>query len=136
MLTEENYPSPKQEVLKQIKENVDIVKSEMSDRLDVNLDLNGASIEWIDGFIDRNRESFNGKAKETLVSTLGSFLGEAIIKNFGGRWALNRGNLGIYWVGKLFVLPFVKVLKQMNNGPEDSIYIFYRYVRYKSSEML
>lgn len=122
------YPSPPPETLDAIRGNVEVVKTVLAKKLDVKLDLDAESIKWLAGYINRNRESFNKETKERLIDILGSFLGEAIIKNYGGQWAINEGALGVHLKGKSFAFPFAKVSKQMYNGPEDSIYSFYRIV--------
>jgi hypothetical protein len=100
----------------------------MASELGVKLDLDEESIEWIDGYINRNRESLDNDTKEKLIDIFGSFLGEAIIKNFGGTWAIHDGSLGIHLNDESFAFPFSKVSKQMYEGPEDSIYSFYTIV--------
>ena len=119
---------PDTNTLKAIQNNVELVKSSMKKELDVELDLDAKSIEWIDGYINRNSEAFEDSTKRNLVSVLGSFLGEAIIKNIGGKWALNNESLGIHLKGKSWAFPFSKVEKQLYDGPEDSIYSFYRVI--------
>jgi hypothetical protein len=100
----------------------------MVQELNGSLDLDSESIQEIDDYINRNRMSFSEEQKERLISIFGSFLGEAIIKNFGGEWAWYEEALGIHLKDESFVFPFSKVSKQINNGPEDSIYSFYNVI--------
>lgn len=119
---------PSSEVLEAIRENVNVVKTVLSRELDVKLDLNEDSIKWIDGYINRNRDNLEKDTKERLIDIFGSFLGEAIINNYGGKWALYEGVVGVHLKGESWAFPFSKVEKQMYEGPEDSIYSFYRVV--------
>ncbi len=126
MSSEENtYQSPRPEVLKAIKGNVEVVKTVLAEQLNVKLDLNEESIKWIDEYINRNRDGIEKETKERLIDMFGSFLGEAIIENYGGTWALHDGAVGIHLKEQSWAFPFSKVEKQMYNGPEDSIYSFY-----------
>ena len=126
MSSEENtYQSPRPEVLKAIKGNVEVVKTVLAEQLNVKLDLNEESIKWIDEYINRNRDGIEKETKERLIDMFGSFLGEAIIENYGGTWALHDGAVGIHLNEQSWAFPFSKVEMQMYNGPEDSIYSFY-----------
>jgi hypothetical protein len=88
------------------------------------------SVEWVDGFIERNRLSQSAEQQEGLVNVIGSYLGEAIIANYGGAWA--RDNVfetwGVCLGGENWAFPFAKVQKQYENGSGDSIYSFFQIV--------
>ena len=64
-----------------------------------------------------------------LVNTLGSFLGECIIENFGGSWQEDEYGLIVKFNKKNGVYPFSKIRKQFENGLEDSIFSFYTSIR-------
>jgi len=128
MANADDSPAPQPEILAAIKGNVDVVKNILSEELGVTLDLDAASIEWIDGYINRNREAISEATRERLIDIFGSFLGEAIIQNHGGRWALHEGALGIHLQGKSWAFPFNKVEKQFKHGAGDSIRSFYTFV--------
>jgi hypothetical protein len=73
--------------------------------------LNRESVEWVDGYIERQRKRGGSKAEiESLVQVIGSFVGEAIIKTYGGKWGEFEGNLGIF---------FREAKKEMEEEPED-----------------
>src|SRR5215510_9277367 len=84
------------------------------------------SVEWIDGFIERQRvrddvsPEFAGK----MVSVLGSYLGECIIRSYGGHWVFADDGWRVEFDQKNAVYPFAKVEKQFANGRDggDSIY--------------
>lgn len=85
------------------------------------------SVEWLDGFIERQRvrEDVGPEFVEKLVSVLGSYLGECIIRSYGGRWALSDHGWGIEFDEKNAAFPFAKVRKQFANGKEDGVYSFF-----------
>jgi hypothetical protein len=98
-----------------------------SQRLGVSLKYDHESLEYLDDYIKRGRKTFEGKDQSGLVKTIGSFLGECIIANYGGHWKQDEnGNWGIYFDDKNAVFPFVKVRKSLAPDSEgDSIAGFY-----------
>jgi hypothetical protein len=116
---------PDSQTLEAIRENVNLAKTVLGEQLGVKLDLDESSIKWIDEYINRNRDDLEKHTRERLIDIFGSFLGESIIKNYGGTWALNNGALAVHLKGESWAFPFSKVEKQMYQGPEDSIYSFY-----------
>jgi hypothetical protein len=83
------------------------------------------SVHWIDGYIERNREFWDKDMRDSLGNTLGSFLGECIRHNFGGKWDMTENGLGLMFDSANGVFPFNKVSKQIENGAGDSIVSFY-----------
>ena len=88
------------------------------------------SIAWVDGYIERQRQRMgDAEAVSSLVSVLGSYLGEAIIAAAGGSWDVHeRDEIGVKFVNGDWCFPFSKVAKQFAAGPEDggeSILAFY-----------
>jgi hypothetical protein len=99
----------------------DTVKNE----LHINYDSNG--VKFIEDFIERQKNNFSKDEQKGLVNSLGSFLGQAIINNYGGQWQLDN-ELQIICVAfdeKNKVYPFSKTSKQFDNGLEDSVYSFF-----------
>ena len=90
-----------------------------------DLGFDERSVQWIDGYIERNRDQWDGTMRASLGNTLGSFLGECIRHNFGGRWQMTENGLAIMFDSRNGVFPFNKVNKQIENGSEDSISSFY-----------
>ena len=85
------------------------------------------SVAWLDGYIERQRgrpdttpELVNG-----LVNAFGSYLGECVIKCYGGYWEGDAGQWRVSFDSENAVYPFSKVRKQFQNGPEDSIKSFF-----------
>lgn len=63
----------------------------------VQLLLQRSSVEWLDGYLNRIHviAEFAEDMKTGLVNTIGSYLGQCIIENYGGEWAIKDGALGI-----------------------------------------
>ena len=91
---------------------------------------NAESVAWVDGFIERqrNRSDIDKNIMAGLVKTLGSFLGECIIRCFGGYWHNKEGECCVRFDSENEVYPFNKVHKQFANGPEDSIKSFFELI--------
>ena len=90
---------------------------------------NAASVEWLDGFIERQRirPEFDDSERSQLVSNIGSYLGECVIACFGGAWQLRDGMWCVAFNSANAAFPFNKVMKQFKNGREggDSIYSWF-----------
>jgi hypothetical protein len=93
-------------------------------------DFGPESVAWVDGYIERQRQRMTDpNAVSSLVSVLGSYLGEAIIQAAGGAWEVHeRDEIGIRFDSGDWCFPFSKVAKQFACGTEDggeSILSFY-----------
>ena len=98
----------------------------LAEGLDVRLKYDRASVEWMDGYIERIRSSLEESAVAGLSNSIGAFLGECIIANYGGQWRESEGRWGVYFDEQNAAYPFAKVQKQLLNGSEDSILSFYK----------
>ena len=96
-------------------------------RTQLNLKYDAASVKFIEGFIERNKSNFDKEKSKGLINSLGSFLGQCIIENYGGYWQLDNdtGSVAIVFDDNNKAYPFAKVSKQFDNGLEDSVYSFY-----------
>ena len=99
--------------------------------LNVTLAYDEHSIDYLDGYIARNRDAIRertGGQYSGLVNAIGSFLGECIIANYGGQWRQSgKGAWGVYFENNSAAFPFAKVQKAFSEGSEgDSIASFYR----------
>ncbi|HEX7174070.1 MAG TPA: hypothetical protein VF240_02135 [Pyrinomonadaceae bacterium] len=85
------------------------------------------SVEWVDGFIERQRLRFSGEEAGGLVNVIGAFVGECVIANHGGRWREDEHGWGVCFDDGNAAYPFAKVRKQFDNGREggDSVHSFY-----------
>ena len=97
-----------------------------SDKLGVQLTLDSESVKWLDGYIERIRPGMDESQIQGLSNTIGAFLGECIIANYGGSWRqADDGNWGVFFDDKNVVFPFAKAYKQLANGDGDSIFSMY-----------
>ena len=129
MSIEEESQVPEDATMKSIRQNVEYVRTQFSEQVGVTLDLNSESIERIDGYINRyGVKLYALKKGDGIVDLFGSFLGETIIKVYGGEWRLNKDKLGIRFDNNSWAFPFAKTYKHFENGPEDSMYSFFKIV--------
>ena len=108
--------------------NADLVIQHLSQHAGFELAYDQQSVEWIDGFVERQRarEDFNLASAEGLVQNLGSFLGESLRCELGGVWKQLDDGLAIVFRDGNAAFPFNKVRKQFANGNDDSIAGFYK----------
>lgn len=111
--------------LKPIRGNAGLVIQIASEQLGVEVGLDDAGVKWLDGYIQRQREHGNPENHQGLIGTLGSYLGECIISQFGGAWSRIDGDLCVAFDSANAAYPFGKVAKHLENGIEDSVYSFY-----------
>ncbi len=116
--------------LENIRKNADLVIKVIGENNGVNLAFDADSVEWLDGFIERQRENADEEKIQKLSSVLGSFLGECIINNFGGRWEQTEYGLAVTFDDGNAAFPFNKIEKQFRNGSDDSIFSFYQTIRF------
>jgi len=58
----------------------------VSETLGVQLTFDSDSVKWLDGYIERVRAGMDQSQIYGLSNTIGAFLGECIISNYGGSW--------------------------------------------------
>jgi hypothetical protein len=101
--------------------NAELTISLLRPLSDIDFGYNAESVEWVQGYIDRLRQRGQLEDKrEKLISVLGSFLGECIVRCHGGQWVQRQDGLGVTVAGLTFY-PFEKTRLQMENGLEDGI---------------
>ena len=98
----------------------------MRSELGVELDYDEASVEWADGYIGRVRASVSEDSVAPISNLIGSFLGECVIANYGGRWRETENGTGVCFDEDNCVFPFAKVQKHFLHGEGDSILSFYK----------
>jgi hypothetical protein len=96
-------------------------------RVQLNLQYDTESVKFLEGFIERNKNSFDKEQSQGLIHSLGSFLGQCIIDNYEGQWQhdTETDSIAIVFDNNNKAYPFAKVSKQFDNGLEDSVYSFY-----------
>ncbi len=115
---------------------------------EAKLDFTAESIKTLDNMIEegwktpmREREAYE---LSMSILSLGSYLGETIIKILGGRWQVNTTeenpvekmlSARIVDLGKIAeIYPFGKTFKRFVNGREDSLDFYYRSLERISKE--
>jgi len=113
-----------------IRASAEFVIKQLSPLSGLEFGYNAESVAWVDGFIERqrNRSDIDKNIMDGLVNTLGSFLGECIIRCFGGYWHNKEGEWCVRFDSENEIYPFNKVHKQFANGPEDSIKSFFELI--------
>lgn len=101
----------------------------------VTLDYSVESLVFVDRFIGMLHD--NGDRAAAIPRTVASascYLGEVIRRHAGGRWVrpeetdapeVMRFEL-MMQVGTTCIVPFFKVAKRLDNGPEDDLAFYYR----------
>ena len=114
------------EQVRAIRNNAELVIRMFADATDFKFGYDRDSVEWLDTYIEHIRQSnWTDEEFNQLVSNLGSYLGEAIIRSFGGQWSFDQRGWAIRWDDYNLVYPFIKVAKQLKHGEADSIFSFY-----------
>ena len=108
-----------------IRANAQLVVTTMKVNSGVDLRFDAESVKWLDGYIERNRATLDADTKEKLVDVLGAYLGEAMIRSYGGQWEKYQNTWCVSFGEKNKAFPFGKVAKQIRNGEGDSIYSFF-----------
>src|SRR5207253_3030206 len=76
-------------LIDRIRANADLVVRQLGPDSGIpNFGFNIASIEWLDGFIERQRSrpDVDDRFVDRLVNIIGSFLGECMVRHYGARW--------------------------------------------------
>jgi hypothetical protein len=97
-----------------------------------NFGYDQQSVMQVEGYIERQRSTPDvapdNRAK--LIQVLGSYLGECIIRTYGGVWRQQDDQWGIFFDDSNAGFPFNKVKKQFQNGLAggDSIVSFFELI--------
>lgn len=113
--------------LASIEANTKSVQDRLGPISGVDFNFTPESVKWLDGYIERTRT----KVPDTsvLAQVLGSYLGEAIRREYGCAWIGDEGQVALKCESGFVVFPFNKVAKQFANGGGDSIFSFYETTR-------
>jgi len=118
------------------KEELQGVKSESKRYYDVvykNLEANpkpmysDESIQDMEDLLGSFEKFENDDEEKTnIANVMGIYLGECIIKKYGGKWIYDEKDNLVVKVNENFISnPIVKVYKRLTYGEEDSVYDFY-----------
>ena len=111
-------------------ENAELVIEQMRQVSGIDFGYDAQSVAWLDGYIERQRtrNDLTPELIQGLVNVFGSYLGECVIKRYGGYWEDKDGQWRVSFDDHHGVYPFSKVRKQFANGAEDSIKSFFEMI--------
>jgi hypothetical protein len=101
----------------QIKANAKLVGDQAMALLGKRLTFDKTAVEWLDGFIRRQRKA--GDANDTLIDVLGCFYGECIRQTYGGAWFYINGQLAIQFSQGSAAFPFVHITKHIEDHDDE-----------------
>ncbi|HKV33644.1 MAG TPA: hypothetical protein VJP89_04970 [Pyrinomonadaceae bacterium] len=112
-----------------IRANAEMVIQELRSLSGLDFGYTRESVEWLEGYIERLRNSGefdNVETKDKLVSVFGSYLGECLVRCYDGTWQEHgEGDWCVAFENGTRAFPFSKVRKQMDNGSSDGITSFF-----------
>lgn len=114
-----------------IKANAELVIQQLRSLSGVDFGYTPEAVEWLEGYIERLRNSGqfeSDEMKSKLTSVFGSFLGECIVRCYGGTWKQHEGVWGVAFADDNMAFPFAKVGKQIDNGLDDGIAGFFNVI--------
>jgi hypothetical protein len=116
-----------EQALQQIRSNANLVVEGSNKSCGFQFGFDARSVAWLDGFIEKLRSGpFSDEQREGMEINISCYLGEAILRNFGGIWSLNEQGWHILFPIGTRAFPFSKVRKRFQDGEFDSIASFYR----------
>jgi hypothetical protein len=112
----------------QIRAQAALVVDLAREQLGVPLDYDEAGVQWLDGYIGRLRNTPGVPPRDRLVAMFGAYLGECIIRCYGGSWDLVDDGWAVRFDEQNGVFPFSKVAKHIADGDEDSVLGFFQLI--------
>lgn len=110
-----------------IKANAELLIQTLGPMSGIDFGYSRESIAWVDVYLERVRAS--GEMDESmargLTDVIGSFLGECVVRRYGGRWRQEEGQWCVAFDDENAAFPFAGVRKQIEKGPEESILVFF-----------
>ncbi|HKS11042.1 MAG TPA: hypothetical protein VJS13_15945 [Pyrinomonadaceae bacterium] len=112
-----------------IRANAEMVVQELRPLSGIDFGYTHESVKWLEGYIERLRTSgeFDDvETKHKLMSVFGSFLGECMVRCYGGTWKEHgEGDWGVAFANGTMAFPFGRVRKQMDDGLSEGITSFF-----------
>ena len=119
------------DIERSIRANAELVLQELRQLSGIDFGYTKESVEWLEGYIERLRNSGQFDDVETrnrLTSVFGCFLGECVIRCYGGEWKQHEGHWCVAFRDGDMAFPFAKVAKQFDGGGLDGISSFFRVI--------
>ena len=97
-----------------------------------HVDFTLESMKEIDRFFDEQNkpDGILSKNRGTILFSIGCYIGETIIRNFGGSWIADDNdpqgeiNIAVKTSDGTLLFPVQRCMKRYQNGMEDSIYAY------------
>jgi hypothetical protein len=114
-------------IVEGIRANADAVVETLVHLTEFAFGYNRESVVWLEGYLERMNATgiFDGPGRDKLISALGSFLGECLVRTCGGSWKRRDGAWGIAFDEEHFVQPFAAVAAQLESGRARGIGNFF-----------
>lgn len=74
------------------------------------------SLEFLDGYLDRQHRNGDPEIHEQLATTMGCYVGECLVAMHGGEWFLDVEYGWMVAVRSIKANPFAKTIKLLTNG--------------------
>jgi hypothetical protein len=120
---------PDKAVLDQIHSNTRLLIEGMREEHNITLRLDGDSIQWLDSYINDQRDLITKELRDQMIEGFGCFLGDSIVEVYGGRWIKHESQgMCIKLKNEAIALPFPAVARQFTPGNASSIYVMFAMV--------
>src|SRR5262245_7575974 len=108
-----------------LRANAELVIQHLGPQSGIEFGYNEESITWLDQHIDAQRQglTYDADSIDKILFMFGCFLGECMIRSFGGHWSYEDGRWLVRFDEGRAANPIRKVYKLYENGLEggDSI---------------
>ena len=113
-------------VLTLIPSNTQLVIDGMLEEHKVKLGLDGGSVQWLDNYVNQQRDLVTREMADQMTRGFGCFLGSAIIAKHGGSWVHHEQyGLSVALESGAIVLPFHTLARQFRPENKASIYVVF-----------
>jgi hypothetical protein len=104
---------------RQLQANAEMLASTFASEMQVELTFDRRGVLWLDNYILQVRDRFSPEERESLVSALGAFLGEALLRQYGGQWVERDGTWGVQLHDRRWISPFHKIDERFETHRES-----------------
>lgn len=107
-----------------IRANAELAVATIRADLGVELSFDRDGVAWLDGYLNRLRGELSPSTAAGLVSVMGSYFGEAIVRTHNGTWIERPGSDWVVEVRRAYqvaVNVFTKVEKQLAGVEGESV---------------
>lgn len=84
----------------------------------LDLAFDAQAVQWLEGYIQAFYERADEATKVQVIQVAGAFLGECLVRCFGGGWWRFEKSACIVFDGEIALFPLSKVQKQLEQGAQ------------------